>query len=241
MRGKSAQRRAAYSGRSGKRQGLGPRQRQSAQGRLAYGLCVFAQQRRFWPESRRTAHEPPRPPARLTGMRMHDASSPTGETTMIRKFVLAAAAIAALGTVSLTASTTPAAAWGKGGGFHHFHGGGFRVYSGIGALRLLPAHPLGREPLRQPGAAHGQRLLLSADRRSKTESPGLAQARPGFPFDQPATVTMQPSVSHSFVVHPASDVAADHAADDWRHPEQPQATRAPPRRRKSPSQSNAPD
>ena len=49
---------------------------------------------------------------------------------MIRKFVLAAAAIAALGTVSLTASTTPAAA--KGGGFHHFHGGGFRVYSGIG-------------------------------------------------------------------------------------------------------------
>ena len=54
---------------------------------------------------------------------------------MIRKFVLAAAAIAALGTVSLTASTTPATA--KGGGFggfhgHHFHGGGFRVYSGIG-------------------------------------------------------------------------------------------------------------
>ena len=53
---------------------------------------------------------------------------------MIRKFVLAAAAIAALGTVSLSAST-PAAAWG--GGFHHFHGhhfhgGGFRVYSGIG-------------------------------------------------------------------------------------------------------------
>ena len=43
---------------------------------------------------------------------------------MIRKFVLAAAAIAALGTVSLTASTTPAAAWGKGGGF--------RVYSGVG-------------------------------------------------------------------------------------------------------------
>jgi hypothetical protein len=54
---------------------------------------------------------------------------------MIRKLVLAAAAIATLGTVSLTA-TTPAAAWGKGGGFHHhhhgFHGGfrGFRVYSG---------------------------------------------------------------------------------------------------------------
>ncbi len=49
---------------------------------------------------------------------------------MIRKLVLAATAIAALGTVSI-ASTTPAAAWGKGG-FHHFHGGGFRVYSGIG-------------------------------------------------------------------------------------------------------------
>ena len=51
---------------------------------------------------------------------------------MIRKFVLAAAAIAALGTVSLTASTSPAAAWGGFHGHHHFHGGGFRVYSGIG-------------------------------------------------------------------------------------------------------------
>ena len=52
---------------------------------------------------------------------------------MIRKFAIAAAAVLALGTVSLSAST-PAAAWGKGGGFHghHFHGGGFRVYSGIG-------------------------------------------------------------------------------------------------------------
>jgi len=50
---------------------------------------------------------------------------------MIRKFAIAAAAIAALGTASLTAST-PAAAFGKGGGFHHFHGGGFRVYSGVG-------------------------------------------------------------------------------------------------------------
>ena len=39
---------------------------------------------------------------------------------MIRKLVLAAAAVATLGTVSLTAST-PAAAWGKGGGFHHHH------------------------------------------------------------------------------------------------------------------------
>jgi hypothetical protein len=51
---------------------------------------------------------------------------------MIRKFAIAAAAIAALGTASLTASS-PAAAFGKGGGFHgHFHGGGFRVYSGVG-------------------------------------------------------------------------------------------------------------
>ena len=53
---------------------------------------------------------------------------------MFRKFAIAAAAIAALGTVSLSAST-PAAAWHKGGGFHHFHGGhfyggGLRVYSG---------------------------------------------------------------------------------------------------------------
>jgi hypothetical protein len=53
---------------------------------------------------------------------------------MIRKFVLAAAAIAALGTASLTVTATPAAA--KGGGWHHhhhgFHGGfrGYRVYSG---------------------------------------------------------------------------------------------------------------
>ena len=54
---------------------------------------------------------------------------------MIRKLVLAAAAIATLGTASLTA-TTPAAAWGKGGGFgggfhhhhHGFYGGGFRGY-----------------------------------------------------------------------------------------------------------------
>ena len=48
---------------------------------------------------------------------------------MIRKFVLAAAAIATLGTASLTA-TTPAAAWGKGGGFHHHHG--FHGFRGVG-------------------------------------------------------------------------------------------------------------
>ena len=80
---------------------------------------------------------------------------------MFRKFVIAAAAIAALGTVSLTASTTPAAAWHKGGG-HHFHGGGFRVYTGVRVYELLPAQPLGREPLRRAGATHRQRLLLSA-------------------------------------------------------------------------------
>ena len=54
---------------------------------------------------------------------------------MFRKIAIAAAAVAALGTASLTAST-PAAAWGKGGGFHHFHGGhfhgGLRIYSGVG-------------------------------------------------------------------------------------------------------------
>jgi hypothetical protein len=68
-------------------------------------------------------------------MECNDASKQTGETTMFRKFAIAAAAIAALGTVSLSAST-PAAAWGHGGGFHgfhgHFHGGGIRIYSGYG-------------------------------------------------------------------------------------------------------------
>jgi hypothetical protein len=43
---------------------------------------------------------------------------------MIRKFVLATAAVVALGAASLTAST-PAAAGGKGGGFHHHHHHGF--------------------------------------------------------------------------------------------------------------------
>ena len=50
---------------------------------------------------------------------------------MFRKFVLATAAVAALGVASLTAST-PAAAWG---GFHHHHFGwygvGYRFY-GVG-------------------------------------------------------------------------------------------------------------
>ncbi|MBX9825019.1 MAG: hypothetical protein K2Y27_08490 [Xanthobacteraceae bacterium] len=56
---------------------------------------------------------------------------------MIRKFVLAAAAVAALGTASLAAST-PAAAhfWHKGWHHHHHHHGfhwrgGYRVY-GVG-------------------------------------------------------------------------------------------------------------
>jgi hypothetical protein len=50
---------------------------------------------------------------------------------MIRKFVLAAAAIAALGTASLL-TTAPASAHGwHGGGHHHFHGhyhGGYRFH-----------------------------------------------------------------------------------------------------------------
>lgn len=61
---------------------------------------------------------------------------------MFRKIALAAAAVATLGAASLTAST-PAAAWGKGGGFHHhfhgghFHGGGFRFYSGVGLYNYV--------------------------------------------------------------------------------------------------------
>ena len=55
---------------------------------------------------------------------------------MIRKFVLAAAAIATLGTASLTVTATPASAkhWG-GGGFHHHHGGfyGFRTFGAYAA------------------------------------------------------------------------------------------------------------
>ncbi len=49
---------------------------------------------------------------------------------MIRKFVLATAAIATLATASLTA--TPASAHHFGGGFHHgwSHGYGFRAYAG---------------------------------------------------------------------------------------------------------------
>jgi hypothetical protein len=55
---------------------------------------------------------------------------------MIRKLAIALAAIAALGTASLTASTPASAGGGKGGHhFHggHFHGGGFRLYSGLTA------------------------------------------------------------------------------------------------------------
>jgi len=55
---------------------------------------------------------------------------------MIRKFVLAAAAIAALGTASLTVTATPASAkhWGGGGGGFHHHGfHGFRTFGTYGA------------------------------------------------------------------------------------------------------------
>jgi len=48
---------------------------------------------------------------------------------MIRKFALAAAAIAALGTASLTA--TPASAKGMGGGGFHHHGGGHFFHGGL--------------------------------------------------------------------------------------------------------------
>jgi hypothetical protein len=52
---------------------------------------------------------------------------------MIRKFVIAAAAIAALGTASLATTSTPASAHGWGG-YHHFHGGYF--HRGFGFYRL---------------------------------------------------------------------------------------------------------
>ena len=55
---------------------------------------------------------------------------------MIRKFVLAAAAIATLGTASLTVTATPASAkhWGGGGGGFHHHGFyGFRSFGGYAA------------------------------------------------------------------------------------------------------------
>ena len=64
-----------------------------------------------------------------------DTSNPTGETTTIRKFVIAAAAVAALGAASLTVTATPAAAKGWGHHHHHHHHGfhgfrGHRVYAG---------------------------------------------------------------------------------------------------------------
>ena len=63
-----------------------------------------------------------------------DTSNQTGETTMIRKFVLAVAAVAALGTVSLTASTPAAAGfWHKGHHHHHHHG--FHWRGGLRPLR----------------------------------------------------------------------------------------------------------
>ena len=52
---------------------------------------------------------------------------------MFRKFILATAAVAALGAASLTAST-PAAAWGWHHHYHHGFGhgwGGYRFY-GVG-------------------------------------------------------------------------------------------------------------
>jgi hypothetical protein len=53
---------------------------------------------------------------------------------MIRKLAIAAAAIAALGTASLTVTATPAAAKGGFGGFHHHHHGfhGGRFFGGFG-------------------------------------------------------------------------------------------------------------
>ena len=52
---------------------------------------------------------------------------------MFRKFILATAAVAALGAASLT-TATPAAAWGKG--FHHHHGHHFGGFRGYGFYRV---------------------------------------------------------------------------------------------------------
>ena len=51
---------------------------------------------------------------------------------MIRKFAIAAAAIAALGTVSLAATPADAKGGKGGGGFHHHHG--FRGGIGLGLV-----------------------------------------------------------------------------------------------------------
>ena len=58
---------------------------------------------------------------------------------MFRKFVIAAAAIAALGTVSLTASTTPAAAWHKGWRASSSTAATCAVYTGVYASAMTRA------------------------------------------------------------------------------------------------------
>ena len=51
---------------------------------------------------------------------------------MIRKFILATAAVAAIGAASLTATTPASAGWGWGGYHHHHHG----FYRGYGFYRV---------------------------------------------------------------------------------------------------------
>ena len=80
---------------------------------------------------------------------------------MIRKFVLAAAAVAALGTVSLAAST-PAAAGARAGVPSPSRSMAAASASPrVSGYRFLLAQRLGREPLRRARAPHVQRLLLS--------------------------------------------------------------------------------
>jgi hypothetical protein len=76
---------------------------------------------------------------------------------MIRKFAIAAAAVAVLGAVSLAGSATPAAAMGWKGHHHHHHGHfwhGFRFYGplyGYGGWclrKVLVVNRYGQEVLR---------------------------------------------------------------------------------------------
>jgi hypothetical protein len=62
-----------------------------------------------------------------------DTSSQTGESTMIRKFAIAAAAIAALGTTSIVTAPTADAKPVKVMKFKHHHHGHFGHYGFYGA------------------------------------------------------------------------------------------------------------
>jgi hypothetical protein len=129
---------AAYSRRAAMQQGWRDRNTAAAGVARFRAEAEFASnskpERRFRHARSRPGREPSRQAARLTAMGCDHTPGQTGETTMIRKFILATAAVAALGLASVSAST-PAAAWG---GFHHhhhgFHGGFWR--GGYGFYRV---------------------------------------------------------------------------------------------------------